>query len=56
MWNYTTNGGSAIRHYVGKTTDTKPVYDVPNGSDWYDMDGNHDVYMFDAETKTWIKQ
>lgn len=56
MVSYTTNGGSGIRHYAGKTSDEKPVEGVPNGSDFYCMDGKHDVYMFDGDTKTWIKQ
>lgn len=56
MVNYTTNSGSSIRHYVCKSTDIKPTGgDVPNGSDLYEMDTG-DIYMYDAETKTWLKQ
>lgn len=40
----------------GKSTDVKPTDGVPNGSTYYEIDGNHDVYMFDGDTNTWIKQ
>ncbi len=55
MVTYTVNGGTAIRDYRGKSTDEKPVVDVPNGSSFYEMD-TKEVFLFDAETKTWIPQ
>jgi len=59
MVSYTVNAGVGIRHYVGKSTDEKPVDNVPNGSDFYEMDkvdGKHRLFMFDADTNTWIEQ
>lgn len=42
--------------YFAKSTDTKPVDDmVPNASIWYQFD-DQTVFVFDAETKEWIKQ
>ena len=41
--------------YFGKSSDTKPVENVPNASVFYEIDTG-DVYMFDDETKTWLKQ
>lgn len=38
----------------GKSTDEKPT-DVGNSSRFYEMDTG-DLYMFDEETKTWLKQ
>ncbi len=56
MYTYTVNAGVTIRDYRGKSTDDKPVDGtVPNGSTFYEMDTGN-VYMFDAEDKTWIKQ
>ena len=47
------------RFYIGKSTDKKPVSDkkylVMNGSAFYEID-TQDLYMFDADTNTWIKQ
>lgn len=39
----------------GLTSDEKPVDDarITNGSTYTEIDGNHNVYFFDAETKTW---
>lgn len=56
MVSYTVNGGTAIRDYRGDTADEKPVDGVPNGSTYYEIDGEHNVYMFDASTGTWILQ
>lgn len=52
----TNNSGSQIWDLRGKSTDTKPTEGVPNGSTFYEIDGNHDVYAFDGDTNTWIKQ
>lgn len=52
----TTNSGAIILDIRGKSTDVKPTEGVPSGSTYYEMDGNHDVYMFDGDTKTRIKQ
>lgn len=54
-WNYTVNGGTAIRDYRGKSIHPKPVENVPHGSTAYEMD-TQKVYMFDRYTKTWILQ
>lgn len=56
MVSYTTNGGRAIPDYRGKTSDEKPVDGVPNGSTYYEIDGEHRVFAFDADTQTWILQ
>lgn len=56
MVSATTNAGSGIWDVRGKSTDTKPTEGVPNGSTFYEIDGAHDVYAFDADTGTWIKQ
>lgn len=55
MLDFTTNSGTNIWHGICKSTDEKPVDGVPNGSDLYEMDTG-DVYMFDAETRSWLKQ
>ncbi len=39
-----------------ETSDEKPVEGVPNGSDFYELDGNHDVYIFDGDTREWVLQ
>ena len=44
-----------INEYFGKSTDTKPITNEPNGSFFYEMD-THDVYAFDADTQTWEYQ
>lgn len=39
----------------GLSSDTKPTHDqVPNGSTFVEMDTG-DVYMYDANGKTWLK-
>lgn len=54
MISATTNSGTGIWDVRGKSTDEKPT-NVPNGSSFFEMDTG-DVYMFDGDTKTWIKQ
>lgn len=39
----------------GKSTDEKPTEDIQNADIFYEMD-TQDVYLFDEETKTWLKQ
>lgn len=51
-----TNCGSQIWDLRGKSADTKPTDRVPNGSVYYEIDGDHNVYMFDGDTGMWIKQ
>lgn len=29
---------------------------IPNGSTFYEIDGAHRVFMWDAEAKTWVEQ
>lgn len=49
---YAVNG--APYEIYGLSTDTKPT-DVFNGSAFYEMDTGK-IYLFDAETKTWLEQ
>lgn len=61
MVSATTNSGSGIYDYRGKSTDEKPVEGVPNGSTFYVMDAKElgldtTLYMFDADTRKWWKQ
>lgn len=44
-----------VDEYYGKSTDVKPTENVENGSTLYLMD-TQEVYMFDKDTATWIKQ
>mgnify|MGYP001035690635 FL=1 len=55
MVSYTVNSGITIRDYRGKSTDEKPVGRIPNGSSFYEMDTG-DVYMFDGDSGSWVKQ
>lgn len=41
--------------FGGLSTDTKPTTDVPNGSTFYEIDTS-DLYMYDLENDTWVKQ
>lgn len=52
----TNNSGSQIWDIRGKSSDIKPTDGVPNGSSYYEIDGDHNVYMFDGDTGMWIKQ
>lgn len=49
------NTGHNYNAYMGKSTDIKPTENELNGSIFYEMDTG-DVYLFDAETSTWLKQ
>ena len=40
--------------YYGLSTDTKPE-SPPNASTFYEMDTT-ELYMYDAESKKWVKQ
>jgi len=51
----TTIPGSWRNEYTGKSTDDKPVENVPNSSTFYEMDTT-DLYMFDADNQVWVKQ
>lgn len=42
-----------LQHYRGLSLDVKPTEDVPNGSDFLEMDTG-DLYYFDGGSKTWI--
>lgn len=44
-----------VDEYYGKSTDIKPIENIENGSTLYLMD-TQEVYMFDKDTVTWIKQ
>ena len=48
--------GNYVNEYYGLSTDTKPVDDyVPNASIFYAIDTG-DIYLFDGQNKSWIKQ
>ena len=49
--------GTKTKHseYYLKSTDPKPIEGVENADVLYEMD-THDVYLFDADTKTWLLQ
>jgi len=54
------NLGDNVNGFYGLSTDTKPInsfngVQIHNGYYFYEMD-TQDIYMFDAESKTWIKQ
>lgn len=42
--------------YRCKSTDVKPIEGVNNADKLYEIDGEHNFYLFDADTKTWEKQ
>ncbi len=46
---------SRSAEFRGKSTDTKPIDGVPNGSTFYEFD-TVKLYVFDIETKNWIEQ
>lgn len=48
------HGICKMEEFRGKSTDTKPNA-CTNGSIFYEMDTKK-VFMWDAETKTWIEQ
>lgn len=56
MVSFTTNAGSDIWDIRGKSDDEKPVDGVPNGSTYYEIDGDHNVYMFDKDSGNWVLQ
>lgn len=56
MITYTTPAGSNIWDVRGLSGDEKPTDGIPNGSTYYEIDGDHNVYMFDGSAKTWVKQ
>lgn len=47
-----TEGQTSIFEMRGKSTDIKPIDDIPNGSTFYEMDTGK-VYMFDFDNKIW---
>lgn len=47
--------GTLIEEHYGMSYDPKDTEDVPNASRFYEMDTG-DVYMFDADSSTWILQ
>ena len=50
-----TNPHNVWNHeYVGKSTDTKPIQNVPNGSSFLEMDTSKE-YRFDADSSQWIE-
>lgn len=54
MITYTT--GSDVWQLYGKSTEEKPTENIPNASIFYEMDGNHRIFMFDSDTKSWLEQ
>lgn len=49
------SGSIAALELYGKSTDEKPVYNIPNASVFYEMDTKK-VFMFDGDTMTWLEQ
>lgn len=53
--NYGTASGTNFWDIRGKSTDVKPLYGIPNGSSFYEIDTKK-VYMFDSDTGQWLEQ
>lgn len=51
-WNYTVNGGMNIREYRGKSTDEKPLEDVPNMSIFWEVDTGN-MFYFNEDMMAW---
>lgn len=49
------SGCCAALELYGKSTDEKPVYNIPNASVFYEMDTKK-LFMFDADSMTWLEQ
>ena len=47
--------GNWTNSYIGKSTDEKPIVNVPNASTFYEID-TQELYAFDAENRAWLKQ
>lgn len=56
MITYTTASGSNTWDLRGLSTDEKPTENIPNGSTYYEINGEHRVFMFDGASKQWIEQ
>jgi hypothetical protein len=41
--------------FYGKSADEKPIYGTKNADLFYEMDSGK-VFMFDADTMTWVEQ
>lgn len=52
---YTMVDGGRTNAYIGLSEDDKPTVHVPNASTFYEMDTS-DVYFYDEEHGTWLKQ
>lgn len=48
-------GNTKVCDLVGKSTDTKPIQNMSNGSTFYELDSSN-LYVFDGETGNWVKQ
>lgn len=50
-------GGTSFRdnpvHFYGKSNDAKPLENVANGSTFKELDGEFQLWRFDAEAKQW---
>ncbi len=53
MITYSNAGNDAVWELYGKSTDEKPVRNVPNGSSFFEMDTGN-AFMFDGEAATWL--
>lgn len=63
MISYTTRPagyGPPILDCTGLASDDKDGFaqtnSVPNGSTFYEIDGDHRVFMWNAESGTWVEQ
>lgn len=56
MITYSTSAGSDRWELFGRAEDEKPTDGIPNASTYYEIDGQHRIFMFDSDTKTWFEQ
>lgn len=54
MVTHRTSGGQTNEYY-GKSSDTKPIYGVPNASIFYEIDTGV-LFMFDEDSQIWINR
>lgn len=59
MVTYTVNAGTDIWDIRGLAAEKEAFaaqFGVPNGSTYYEIDGEHNVYMYDREHMAWVLQ
>lgn len=45
-----------IRGLAAEKEEYTKTHDVPNGSTYYEIDGEHRVFMYDRTNKQWVEQ